>query len=214
MVKKAGRPGGETTRQRIIEATLETLRKEGFAEASSRAIARTGAFNPALIFYHFGSLDDLLLAALDSTSSARLERYRDAIGGAETVEDLLSAAAAVYEEDRDSGHMTVVAQMIAASIAKPELAPAMVSRLEPWIDLAEDGLAKVLDRIDVPELVPVRELAYAFVTFYLGVNLLTHLDEDRARTDALFARLGSLAPLLAGLEPPGTSSAGGNEVAR
>ena len=201
MVKKRpGRPGGEATRQRLIEATLETLKNEGFAEASSRTIARTGGFNPALIFYHFGSLDELMLAALDSTSAARLERYREAIRGAGTVDDLLSAAAEVYEEDRDSGHMTVVAQMIAASIAKPELAPAMVSRLEPWIDLAEEGLAKVLGRIDVPELVPTRELAYAFVTFYLGVNLLTHLDEDRARTDALFARLRSLTPVLTVLE--------------
>jgi AcrR family transcriptional regulator len=197
MVKKRGRPGGEATRSRILDATLETLKNEGFAGASSRTIARTGGFNPALIFYHFGSLDELLLAALDRTSAERLERYRQAIAAAETVEELLAAASAVYAEDRDSGHMTVVAQMIAASIARPELGPAMVSRMEPWIDLAEHGLAKVLARVDVPELMPVRELAYAFVTFYLGVNLLTHLDEDRARTDALFARLQSLAPLLA-----------------
>jgi AcrR family transcriptional regulator len=202
LVKKPGRPGGEATRERIIEAAIATLATVGFAEASSRAIARTGGFNPALIFYHFGSLDELLLAALDSTSASWLERYRQAIGDANTIEELLNAAAAVYEEDRDSGHMTVVAQMIAASIAKPELAPAMVSRMEPWIDLAEEGLGKALTRIEAPDLVPVRELAYAFVTFYLGVNLLTHLDEDRARTDALFERLRSLTPLLAQLERP------------
>jgi AcrR family transcriptional regulator len=202
VVKKAGRPGGEATRQRIIEAAIAALATDGFAEASSRAIARTGGFNPALIFYHFGSLDELLLAALDSTSASRLERYRDAIQAADTIEELAAAAAAVYEEDRDSGHMTVVAQMIAASIAKPELAPAMVSRMEPWIDLAEEALAKVLARLEVPELVPARELAYAFVTFYLGVNLLVHLDTDRARTDALFARLRSLTPALAMLERP------------
>ena len=200
MVKKRGRPGGEATRRRILDAALETLKTEGFAEASSRAIARTGGFNPALIFYHFGSLDELLLAALDRTSAERLKRYRQAIAEASTVEELVTAAARVYAEDRDSGHMTVVAQMIAASIARPELAPAMVSRLEPWIELAEEGLGKALARLDVPELLPVRELAYAFVTFYLGVNLLTHLDEDRTRTDALFARLQSLAPLLASLE--------------
>jgi AcrR family transcriptional regulator len=202
LVKKRGRPGGAATRQRIIEAALETLKTEGFAEASSRAIARTGGFNPALIFYHFGSLDELLLAALDNTSVDRLERYREAIENAQTLRELIDAAGAVYEEDRDSGHMTVVAQMIAASIAKPDLAPAMVSRMEPWIDLAEEGLGNALTRIEAPDLVPVRELAYAFVTFYLGVNLLTHLDEDRARTDALFERLRSLTPLLAQLERP------------
>jgi AcrR family transcriptional regulator len=203
VVKKRGRSGGEETRQRIIEATLATLKSEGFAEASSRAIARTGNFNPALIFYHFGSLDELLLAALDSTSRARLERYREAIRDADTIEELIGAAAAVYEEDRDSGQMSVVAQMIAASIAKPELAPAMVERMEPWIDLAEEALSKVIDRIDAPELVPARELAYGFVTFYLGVNLLADLDRDGTRTDALFARLRELAPMLAMLDRRG-----------
>jgi AcrR family transcriptional regulator len=200
VVKKRGRPGGADTRRRIIEATLETLKAEGFAEASSRAIARTGGFNPALIFYHFGSLDELLLAALDETSARRLARYHEAIAEAETVEELVAAAAQVYAEDRESGHITVVAQMIAASIARPELAPAMVSRMEPWIEVAEEGLRKALARLDVPEFVPVRELAYAFVTFYLGVNLLTHLDEDRTRTDALFARMTTLGPLLSLLE--------------
>jgi AcrR family transcriptional regulator len=200
VVKKRGRPGGEATRSRILDAALETLKNEGFADATSRAIARRGGFNPALIFYHFGSLDDLLLAALDRTSEERLARYREAIGRAETVEELVSTAAEVYVEDRDSGHMTVVAQMVAASIARPELASAMVSRTEPWIELAEEGLGKLVARLDVPPLVPLRELAYAFVTFYLGVNLLTHLDEDRTRTDALFMRLQSLAPLLAALE--------------
>lgn len=203
MVKKRGRPGGEATRQRILEATLATLKSEGFAETSSRAIARTGSFNPALIFYHFGSLDELLLAALDSTSRTRIQRYRESIRDADTLEQLIAAVAAVYEEDRDSGHMTVVAQMIAASIAKPELAPAMVERMDPWIDLAEEAVALVIDRIDAPELVPARELAYAFVTFYLGVNLLSQLDKDGTRTDALFGRLRALAPMLAMLDRHG-----------
>jgi hypothetical protein len=73
----------------------------------------------------------------------------------------------------------------------------LVSRMEPWIELCEDALEKGFAWLGVPELVPRRELAYAFVTFYLGVNLMTQLDEDRTRTDALFARLEALGPLLA-----------------
>jgi hypothetical protein len=48
----------------------------------------------------------------------------------------------------------------------------------------------------VPPPVPPAELAYAVVTFYLGVNLLTHLDESR-RIDAVFGRLEELFPDLA-----------------
>ena len=56
------------TRSRIIEAALQTVREEGFAETTARAIARHGGFNQALIFYHFGSVDALLVAVARSES--------------------------------------------------------------------------------------------------------------------------------------------------
>jgi AcrR family transcriptional regulator len=196
MTKKPGRPGGEATRERIVEAALQTLKDEGFAGASSRAIARAGGFNQALIFYHFGSVDDLLLAALDKTSAERLQRYREEVGKANTAEELAEVAAQVYKEDRDQGHMTVVSQMVAGSVAKPELAKELLARMEPWIDLCEEALRKALAQTPVAQAVPLRELAYAVVTFYLGLNLVTHLDEDREQTEALVARLQLLAPLL------------------
>ena len=197
MTKIDRKQAGAETRRQIVDAALETLRREGFAGATSRAIARAGGFNQALIFYHFGSLDALLLAALDATSEERLARYRQAVDEAETFEELVAVATRIYAEDRDKGHMTVVAQMIAGSVARPELAPEMVNRMEPWLELCEEALAKAAAAVGAPELVPFRDLAYAFVTFYLGVNLLTHLDRDRTRTDELFARVQALAPLLA-----------------
>jgi len=195
MPKKDARTAGEKTRDRIVDAALETLKTEGFAGATSRAIARTGGFNQALIFYHFRSLDGLLLAALDKTSAERLDRYRAAVDRAEDAQHLAEVAATVYAEDRDRGHMTVVSQMVAGSVARPELAKEVVARMEPWIELCEDALRKALADTSAPQVVPLRELAYAVVTFYLGLNLLTHLDEDSERTEALVARLQGLAAL-------------------
>jgi len=196
MTKNHAPTAGEKTRRRIVDAALETLKSEGFAGATSRAIARAGGFNQALIFYHFGSLDRLLLAALDQTSEERFERYRSAVDKAQTAEELAEVAASIYAEDRDRGHMTVVSQMVAGSVARPELAKEVVARMEPWIELCEDALRKGLASSPAAEVVPLRDLAYAIVTFYLGLNLLTHLDEDRERTEALVKRLQSLAPLL------------------
>ena len=197
MSKKPGRTTGDATRRQIVEAALETLKSAGFTGATSRAVARAGGFNQALIFYHFGSLDGLLLAALDHTSEERLARYRQTVADAASVDELLAEVARLYAEDRERGHMTVVAQMVAGSAARPELKPALVDRMEPWIALCEEALEKGLRWLGLPELVPRRELAYAFVTFYLGVNLMTQLDEDRRRTDSLFARLEAIAPMLA-----------------
>src|ERR1700680_2946311 len=66
---------GDRMRGRIVDAALETLRAEGYAGVSVRAIAAAGSFSPALVLYHFGSVDGLLLAALDRISSERLSRY-------------------------------------------------------------------------------------------------------------------------------------------
>jgi AcrR family transcriptional regulator len=196
MMKRDAMSTGEKTRRRIVDAALETLKTVGFAGATSRAIAREGGFNQALIFYHFGSLDGLLLAALDHTSAERLQRYREAVEQADTAEELAEVAASVYAEDRDRGHMTVVSQMVAGSVAKPELAQEVVARMEPWIELCEDALRKALAATPAAAVVPLRDLAYAVVTFYLGLNLLTHLDQDRQRTEAVVTSLEKLGGLL------------------
>lgn len=183
------------TRAKLLQAAAEVIREQGVAAASARTIAAQAEVNQALIFYHFGTLDGLLLAALDKTSEERLVRYRKAVAKAETATELAEVAARIYREDRDLGHMTVVSQMIAGSVARPGLAREVLARMEPWIELCEEALTKALTGVPVAETVPLRELAYALTTFYLGLNLVTHLDEDRERTEALVARLQGLAPL-------------------
>lgn len=188
----------QDTRQQIAEAALEALRTEGFAGATSRAIARLGGFNQALIFYHYGSLENLLLAALDLTSARRMARYREALEGVETLEELIRVAGLIYREDRESGHVAVVSQMVAGSLARPELAKGVLERVEPWIDFCEQEIRRVVAGSPLEEVLPIRELAYGLVAFYLGENLLTHLD-DGTRADALFERSEALAPALAAI---------------
>ena len=191
-------PAPEGTRQQILAAAFETLREDGFAAATSRAVAARGGFNPALVFYYFGTVDALLLAALDWTSERRLAAYREALANAGTVADVVAAAAQLYGEDRESGHIDVVSQMIAGSVARPELAPEMTARMQPWVELCEEVVERTVAGTPLAG-VPARDLAYAIVTFYLGANLLTHIDPAGAGADVLASRLVELEPLLAGL---------------
>jgi AcrR family transcriptional regulator len=188
----------QDTRRQIAEAALEALRTVGFAGATSRAIARIGGFNQALIFYHYGSVENLLLAALDLTSEERMARYRQAVDGASTLEELMEVARRIYREDSESGHVAVISQLVAGSIARPELAKGVVERVEPWVDFCELAIHKVIAGSPVEDALPVRELAYGAVSFYLGANLLTHLGGS-TRTEALFERAEALAPALAAL---------------
>jgi AcrR family transcriptional regulator len=182
------------TAQTIVKAALETLREEGFAGASSRAIARRGGFNQALIFYHFGSVEAALLAAMRQLGEERLARYREVVAPIDSLEELMPAMAALWKEDEAAGHVRVVAQVIAGSANRPELSQQVVAQMEPWIELARETLARVL-----PPGFPVADAAYGIVVWYVGANLMAHLEPDTRRTDELFARAGEWAPLLAPL---------------
>jgi AcrR family transcriptional regulator len=185
-----------------VEAAIETLKEEGFAGASARAIGRLGDLNPALIFYHFGSVNDLLLAALDETSRRRMERYQEAVRDVDDLPTLIAVAADIYREDLESGHITVLAEMIAGASSVPDLGPEIASRMEPWVQFAEAALRRVLRDTPMGQVLPVRDIAFAVVALYLGVELVTHLDGDRSRAESLFAVAGMagslLAPLLGG----------------
>jgi len=185
--RKAVRAGGEETRARIVEAAVATLRTAGFAGASARAIAAAGGFNQALIFYHFGSLDDLLLAALDATAAARLARYEAAVAKAGSLPELLKVAGRLYDEDLASGHITVVTELIGGSLTRPALRPEIRRRMQPWLDFTEAALGRTTGGGLLYRIVPGRDVAYGVIGLYLGLQMLTHLDGRPDRARALFA---------------------------
>src|SRR3984957_11235871 len=118
------------TKAKIAEAALQTLKSKGFAGASAREIARSGGFNQALIFYHFGSVQKLLLAALDVVSERRLEAYRETFERARTLPELAGRAREIYAEDLENGYVTVLGEMVAGGVSDPELGPEVVARMQ------------------------------------------------------------------------------------
>jgi AcrR family transcriptional regulator len=191
----SGRPGA-VTKKRIVSAALKTLKRDGFTGASARVIARTGRFNPALIFYHFGSVNDLLLAALDETSRTRMRRYHELMERAQTLPQVMEAAAELYREDLRSGHITVLSEMIAGASSVPELGREIVERIQPWIELTEETLRRVTQGTPIEQIAPPSDVAFAVVSLYLGMELLTHLEGDSTRTEALFKLAMNLTGLL------------------
>src|SRR5262249_36639909 len=142
MASRKPRQDADATRLQMVEAALATLKEEGFAGTTARAVARRGGFNQALVYYHFGGLNELLLAALDASSVARLERYREAIESAGSTEELIARARELFHEDVESGQATVVSELVGASLAQPELMTEMVARTRPWLDLARSTLER------------------------------------------------------------------------
>lgn len=199
-----GRSGA--TKQILVEAAIETLKAKGFSGASARAIADQAGCNQALVFYHFGSVVNLLLAALDDVSHSRFERYSTALDQASTPTELVDVAANIFREDLDAGYVTVLVEMIAGASSIPGLGPEVSARIAPWTQFASRAIGTTLGNSGLGSMVPASHAAYGIVALYLGLEMLTHLDGDRAPALALFDHARQLAVLFENLGGwPGTT---------
>ena len=185
----------EDTKERIVEATIATLKSHGYAGASARTIAAEGGFNQALIFYHFGSVRNALLAALDRTSTDRMLAYRAAAVEASDVQALVQVATRIYHEDLASGHIKILAELIAGASTDPALGPEITARITPWIEFAREEIDRVTAASPLAQLVPAEDAAYAIVAQFLGLELLTHLDGNTQRAERLFALAAGLSSI-------------------
>jgi AcrR family transcriptional regulator len=189
------------TRTKLIDAAIETLKAQGYAGTSARAIAEQAGLNQGLVFYHFGSVANLLLAALDSVSARRMEQYGAAVDEVGSPMELVDVATAIFREDLDAGYVAVLVEMIAGASSTPGLGPEVSARLGPWFAFAEQAITTTLGS-PLESVLPPGDVAYAIVALYLGLEMLTHLDGDRARALALFAHAKNLAALLQAITPP------------
>lgn len=190
-------------KEALVAAAVEIVREEGFSAASARAIAERAGCAQGLVFYHFGSVTALLLAALDAVSAERSTRYSAAMAAATSPADLARLARAILDEDLEAGHAAVLVQLIAGASSTPGLGTAVAERLAPWRALTRETVEGVLGGSGLAALFGTEELAHGVVALILGLELLSGLDDDRTLAHGLFERLGVLGAALA---PPAASS--------
>ncbi len=184
------------TKLQIVEAALQALKAKGFAGTSARAIAREGGFNQALIFYHFGSVRNLLLAVLDLISERRMKMYRPAFERARSAPELARLARTIYADDLERGYITVLGEMVSGGVADAELGSEVALRIEPWIEMVERKLEQLLTHTPLQSLASPRDLAFGLVSLYFGLDMLSHLQRDGSRAESLLDLATRLAALV------------------
>jgi AcrR family transcriptional regulator len=186
-------PAPSGTKLQIVEAALRTLKTKGFAGASARAIAGEGDFNQALIFYHFGSVRNLLLAVLDLISERRMAEYGPAFERARSAPELADLARTIYLDDLERGYVTVLGEMVSGGVTDAGLGAAVAARIEPWIEMVERKLEQMLAGSPLQALASPRDIAFALVSLYFGVDMLSHMQRDQSRAQSLLDLATSVA---------------------
>ena len=189
------------TKLEIVQAAVEALKTAGYHGASAREIARVGGFNQALIFYHFGSVRNTLLAALDLVSDRRMNAYRPAFQSARSIPDLAALAREIYAADLEQGYVTVLGELVAGGMSDRVLGREVVARIEPWIAMVQEKLDELLTGSVLAAIVPPREVAFAIVALYLGIDMLSQLEGDQTAAESLLDLGIRYAPLAGALLP-------------
>ncbi|MFE2166724.1 TetR/AcrR family transcriptional regulator [Streptomyces sp. NPDC059447] len=193
-----------STKEKLLEGALRTLVEQGIAKTSARTIAATAGVGQGLIFYHFGSVDELLGAACRFGAEQRVARYRDRLAELDSLAGLLEFAREMHAEERAGGHVAVLGQMLAAGQSSPALAAATAAGLGLWIEELETVLTRLLAATPLAGLTDPAGLARATAASFVGIELYEGVDPLGAgrALDAL-EQLAGFARVLEELGPLG-----------
>ncbi|GAA3492024.1 MULTISPECIES: TetR/AcrR family transcriptional regulator [Streptomyces] len=186
------------TKEKLLAGALRTLNEQGIAKTSARTVAAAAGVNQALVFYHFGSVDELLAAACRYGAEQRVARYRLRLAGIRSLAELLDFGRAMHEEEKRGGHVAFLGQLLAGAQNQPGLAPATAAGLDLWIEEIEKVLVRVLDGSPLGEFADPAGLARAVAASFVGLELYEGVDEAGAA--GAFDALEQLAALAGALE--------------
>ena len=195
--RKRGRGADpEQTRRELTDAAIQSLIADGYRGTTARSIASRAGCNQAAIYYHFGGIDQLLIDALKLSSVERLDRYTNALTGITELPELVDRIADLYIDDRDSGHLSLLTELVGGITATPELRAGIEEATAPWLDFVEARITEAAATLSFGKLLPARDLADLIFSVVIGVELRNKVDENHDRSDRLF-RVARLAAGLA-----------------
>lgn len=191
----------QETKTKLLEGALRTLTEQGIAKVSARTIATAAGVNQALVFYHFGSVDELLAAACRYGAERSVARYRPRFSAVTSLSELLAVGRQIHEAEQEGGHVALLGQLLAGAQTHDTLGPATAAGLELWIVEIEDVLRRVLAGTPFGEFTDPAGLARAVAASFVGIELYEGV--DAAGANAALDALEQLGLLVAALEELG-----------
>src|SRR5262249_32112966 len=111
----------DANKEALLDAAERVLVRDGASGISTRQLAREAGRNQGLVHYYFGSVDELLVQALERFTNRVLERQREMYGSGLPFIEKWRAAMGFIEVDLEAGYPKVWAELEALARTKPEL---------------------------------------------------------------------------------------------
>ena len=191
------RTDGAATRAAILDAALRRLTQDGYARLNLRDIAQEAGVNHALINYHFGSKQQLVLAVLDAANRRLIERQEHMYAQPVPASEKWRQACVFYDDDLRSGFVRLMMELMAASFTDATLRREFVPRMLAWHRLIDEEVARTIARhgLDLP--VSARAIGAFIACFWVGMEAQMTVGIDEADGHYLEALQAMHAMLLA-----------------
>ncbi len=190
-----------TTRDKLLRATQEALVEDGIAHLSARTVATRAGVNQALVFYHFGTVSELVEAAARALSDESLAHYRERFAAVDSLGQLLTLGEEVHAHERTTGNVALMAQLMAGARRDEVLARAARYAMDLWRQEVETVVRRVLEPSPLADVVDPAGLARAISAAFIGLELYEGVDPQGA--GAALAALEQLGVLVEAVDDLG-----------
>jgi AcrR family transcriptional regulator len=111
----------EVRREEILDAAAAEVTRRGFARTRVADVASALGVSTALVFYHFGTKEQLFAAALEHAVNQDLERLDSTVAKAKGPADAVRRILALYSPQGSAEGWTVWVDAWAESLREPEM---------------------------------------------------------------------------------------------
>jgi AcrR family transcriptional regulator len=169
-------PRADDARSRNVEAFLDAaerlLVEVGHAGITTRRLAGEAGLNQGLVHYYFGSLDEVLVQALERFTRRLIERQRAMYQAELPFIEKWRTAMEYLERDLGAGYPKIWLELQALGWNRPEIRERVARVNAEWRELLTEAFVKAATEYGLePEAYPVDALVSLVMTFNQGIEL-------------------------------------------
>ncbi|WP_317930239.1 TetR/AcrR family transcriptional regulator [Halioxenophilus sp. WMMB6] len=131
-------------RVQLLDAAEALIRKEGYAAATARRIAGEVGLKHQVVFYYFGTQEELLLALYQRVSAEQRERIKEALNGE-------SPLKAIWNIIRDPEATRLSLEFMALANHSEVIRAEIAKNAEELRELESEAIARLLEARGITE---------------------------------------------------------------
>lgn len=155
------------TRTALLDATEQIMMEEGYAAVSSRRVANRAGANPGLVYYYFGTMDELFIALFQRGADQSFRRQAEALSSDQPLWR-------VWELIRDQPHGALTMEFVALANHRKAIKSEISKYSQRFRNMQVDAVCEIFKVHGVP---PERYTPLQFVLLMSSVSRFLLMEE-------------------------------------